>query len=61
VKCKDPEVIQAWFKCVQAAISTYSIANEDIYNFNETSFAIGLVATAKVITQSSYKGRPFLI
>jgi hypothetical protein len=49
-KCEDPEVIQAWFKCVQTAISTYSIANEDIYNFNKTGFAMGLVATIKVIT-----------
>jgi hypothetical protein len=35
---------------MQAAISTYSITNEDIYNFNKTGFAMGLVATIKVIT-----------
>jgi hypothetical protein len=35
---------------MQAAISTYSIANKDIYNFDETGFAMGLVATTKVIT-----------
>jgi hypothetical protein len=46
---------------VQTTISTYGIANEDIYNFNETGFAMGLVATTKVITQSSCEGRPFLI
>jgi hypothetical protein len=46
---------------VQAAILTYGIANKDIYNFDETGFAMGLVATAKVITQSSCEGRPFLI
>jgi hypothetical protein len=34
---------------VQAAISTYGITNKDIYNFDETGFAMGLVATAKVI------------
>jgi hypothetical protein len=30
----------------------YGIALEDIYNFNETGFVIGLVATAKVVTRA---------
>jgi hypothetical protein len=29
----------------------HGIALEDIYNFDETGFAIGLVATAKVVTR----------
>ena len=35
----------------------YSIALEDIYNFDETGFAMGLVATAKVITRADYYGK----
>lgn len=27
----------------------YGIADEDIYNFDKTSFAIGLIATIKVV------------
>ncbi|KAI9038375.1 uncharacterized protein KD926_010911 [Aspergillus affinis] len=60
-KCEDPKVIQAWFQRVQAAIAMYGIADEDIYNFDETGFAMGLAATAKVVTRSSCEGRPFLI
>jgi len=39
----------------------HGIAPEDIYNFDETGFAMGLVATAKVVTRSEMLGRPFLI
>ena len=30
---------------------------DDIYNFDETGFAMGLTATAKVVTRSEYYGR----
>lgn len=39
----------------------HRIAPEDIYNFNETGFATGLVATTKVVTRAEMLGRPFLI
>jgi hypothetical protein len=39
----------------------YSILPEDIYNFDETGFAMGLYATAKVITESDRYGRPNLL
>lgn len=32
-----------------------------IYNFDETGFAMGLVATAKVVTRAKMAGKPFLI
>lgn len=35
----------------------YGIASEDIYNFDETGFAMGLTATARVITRAEYYGR----
>ena len=34
----------------------HGILPEDIYNFNKTGFAIGLTATAKVVTRSEYYG-----
>ncbi len=49
-KCEDPEVMQAWFRLVQNTIAKYGIADEDIYNFDKTSFQIGVIATAKVVT-----------
>lgn len=39
----------------------YGIADKDIYNFDETGFAMGLVATAKVVTRAELVGRPFLV
>jgi hypothetical protein len=39
----------------------YGILSEDIYNFDETGFAMGLCATAKVITSSDRYGRPKLL
>jgi hypothetical protein len=60
-KCEDPKIIQEHFNCVQEAILEYSILPEDIYNFDETGFAIGLCATAKVITGSDRYSRPHLL
>ena len=45
-KCEDSKIIKKWFDRVQITIIQYRIAQEDIYNFDETGFAIGLVAVA---------------
>jgi hypothetical protein len=34
---------------------------EDIYNFNKTGFAMGLIATTRVITRAEITGRPKLL
>ena len=34
----------------------YRILNEDAYNFNETSFIIGVAATLKVVTSAKTIG-----
>ena len=56
-KQEDPKVIQEWFDRVQATVQQHGILPEDIYNFDETGFAMGLTATAKVITRAEYYGR----
>ena len=56
-QCEDPTVIKEWFDSVQRVVAQYGIANEDIFNFDETGFAMGLTATAKVITRAEYYGR----
>ena len=48
--CEDSGKIQEWFKLVRSTIEEWGIVDEDIYNFDETGFAMGIVATAKVIT-----------
>jgi hypothetical protein len=35
---KDPEIISKWFKLVGDIIAKYGILEEDIFNFDETSF-----------------------
>ena len=60
-KCEDPKIIQEWFNCIQITIMQHVIALDDIYNFDETGFAMGLVATAKVVTRAEMTGWPFLV
>lgn len=54
---EDPRVLREWFRRVESAIAMYGILPEDIYNFDETGFAMGLCATAKVVTRAEYYGR----
>ena len=35
---EDPAVISAWFKLVEETKAKYSVYNNNMYNFNETSF-----------------------
>ena len=60
-KCEDPKIISEWFSLVQKTILTYGIDPDDIYNFDETGFAMGLIATAKVITRKEFYGRRSLL
>jgi hypothetical protein len=60
-KCEDIKLIREHFDRVRETIMEYGILPEDIYNFDETGFAMGLCATAKVITGSDRYGRPNLL
>ena len=57
-KCKDPKIIQEWFSLVRNTVAKYGILEQDIYNFDEAGFAMGVIATAKVVTSSEAKSRP---
>ena len=39
-------------------IEKYGVAEDDIFNFDETGFQMGVISTSKVITTSERKGRP---
>ena len=56
-KCEDPTIIRDWFRLVQNTIEKYGILEEDIYNFDETGFQMGVISTAKVITGAN-RGKP---
>jgi hypothetical protein len=38
-------------------IGKYGILDEDIYNFDETGFQMGVISTVKVVTGSERAGR----
>ena len=56
-KCEDPITINAWFKLVEETRQAHGIPDEDMYNFNETGFMMGVTATSKVVTSSDTIGR----
>lgn len=57
-KCEDPDIVRAWFKLVQNVRAKYGITDEDVYNFDETGFLMGMLSTAKVVTSSERVNRP---
>lgn len=48
-KCEDPTVIRNWFRLVQNTIAKYGIRIDDIYNFDETGFMMGMISTGIVV------------
>jgi hypothetical protein len=49
--------MREWFNLVQITIMQYGIATEDIYNFNETGYAMGLTTTTKIVTRADLYGK----
>jgi hypothetical protein len=56
--CKDPKVIQGWFRLVANIKAKYSIQDNNTYNFDEASFIMGQISTGAVVTASKQQGRP---
>ncbi|KAJ3527259.1 hypothetical protein NM208_g10786 [Fusarium decemcellulare] len=57
-KCEDPTVIRDWFRLVANVIAKYGIRSDDMYNFDETGFLMGMIASGMVVTGSERRGRP---
>jgi hypothetical protein len=60
-KCEDSKLIREWFNNLFEKILEFGILDDDIYNFDETGFAMGLCATTRVITSREAHGRPKLL
>jgi hypothetical protein len=59
VQNEDPAQYKEWFQLVRNIIAKYGVDTSDIYNFDETGFAMGLItSTGMVVTSSERKGRP---
>jgi hypothetical protein len=56
--CEDPNIIREWFALVRNTIAKYGIQNDDIYNFDETGFAMGIASTYRVVTASERRNKP---
>lgn len=57
-KCEDPAELRRWFQHVKDIIAEHGIVVDDQYNFDETGFQMGVIATARVITGTDRAGRP---
>ncbi|TVY62375.1 hypothetical protein Focb16_v004072 [Fusarium oxysporum f. sp. cubense] len=57
-RCEDPTIIRNWFRLVQNTIAKYGIRSDDIYNFDETGFMIGMIGSGIVITDAERRGKP---
>jgi hypothetical protein len=55
---EDPEVIQKWFELVRNTIAKHGICEDDIYNFDETGFQMGVISSGKVVTGSERRSAP---
>jgi hypothetical protein len=57
-KCEDLTIIRGWFRLVQNTIAKYGIRSDDIWNFDETGFMMGVIMAGMVVTGSERQGRP---
>ena len=56
-KCEDPKVIGEWFALVWNVKAKYGIVDDDIYNFDETGFMMGIIFAGMVVTTSDGRSK----
>ena len=49
-KCEDPKIIREWFALVYNVKVKYGIFDDDLYNFDETGFMMGIIIATMVVT-----------
>jgi 4-alpha-glucanotransferase len=55
---EDLGVIKAWFKLVRETMEQYGVHLDDVHNFDETGFQMGVVGSMKVATSSERGTKP---
>ena len=45
-------MIGAWFKLVEETKAKYGVHDDDVHNFDETGFQMGVISSMKVVTSS---------
>ena len=54
-------MISAWFKLVEETKAKYGVHEDDVHNFDETGFQMGIISSVKVVTGSERRTQPDLI
>jgi hypothetical protein len=55
---EDPHIVKDWFRLIANIRAKYGIPNNDVYNFDEYSFQIGVIGSRMVITGSERRQIP---
>jgi hypothetical protein len=55
---EDPKVIGEWFDLVRNFKAKHGIVDDDVFNFDETGFLMGMISTQLVVTGSERRNRP---
>jgi hypothetical protein len=58
---EDPETIGAWFTLVEDTKAKYGVHNDDVHNFDETGFQMGVIGSMKVVTGAERRACPELV
>jgi hypothetical protein len=58
---EDLETIGAWFKLVEDTKAKYGVHDNDVHNFDETGFQMGVIGSMKVVTGAERRARPELV
>jgi hypothetical protein len=58
---EDPALIGAWFKLVEETKAKYGVHDDDVHNFDETGFQMGIIGSMKVVTGAERRARPALV
>jgi hypothetical protein len=59
-QAEDRQLIKQWFQELEDLIIDYGIAPEDIWNFDETGFQIGIGKNQWVITRDIKTEKPYI-
>jgi hypothetical protein len=58
---EDPGILSGWFKLVEDTKSKYGVHDNDIHNFDETGFQMGIISLIKVVTGTERRARLELV
>lgn len=58
---ENPDIIGTWFKLVKDTKAKYGVHEDDVHNFDETGFQMGIIGSMKVVTGAGRRARPELV